>query len=159
MPARYIHHVTLGTGDVRRSPRSDVADGVVAALRPLLDRALAGEHAPVPGQPGYTMTGGVHGRCCMVTVWRVVPDTVGPERVPVLSVGVGAHSRCGAYLWRAMHERADLTYATDPARCPPEPWCADRLDVGAAVYREALGWTGDLARCIAWAWIEMREVK
>lgn len=155
MTPRYLTHVTLTSGHERISPRSEVGDDLVAALQPVLRRALAGDHAPVPGQPGYTMTGGVHGRCCMVTLWGVVRDTVGPERVPVMHVGVAAHSRCGAHLWRRLHEREDLPTSTDPERCPPEPWCADLLDVGAGLLPAALEWTGDWSRCVAWAWLEM----
>lgn len=156
MRERHVLHVTLQTGHTRKSPRSEVADEVVEMLRPLLERALRGERVPIPGQPGYTMTGGAQGRCCMVTVSGQVRDTARPEPVPVVSIGVAAHSRCGAYLWRLLHERADLRYATDPGRVPPEPWVADRIDVGAALLPEAMHWTGDLSRCLAWTWIELR---
>lgn len=43
---------------------------------------------------------------------------------------------------------------TSPDQVPPEPWVAVRIEVGAAVMPEAMAWTGDLERCLAWAWIE-----
>lgn len=155
---RYLQHVTLNTGDIRRSPRSEVANDVVARLRPLVERALTGEHVAVPGEAGYTMTGVEQAHCCLVTLWAPSPmgGTAGPDLIPVLTLGIAARSRCGAYLWRKMHERQDLTYATDPDRTPPEPWLAERLDVGAAHHADAMEWTGDFARCAAWTWLEMR---
>lgn len=158
---RYIEHVTLTTGHTRRSPRSEVSDEVVAMLRPLLDRALRGEHVAIPGAvPACTMTGGVHGRCCAVTVWSQDPvsgGTARPQPVPIATVGVAEHSRCGAYLWRHLHETAQppQQLATRPDQVPPEPWCAARLEVGAALVPEAMEWLGDLERCIAWTWLEI----
>lgn len=160
MRDRHLHHITLQTGHVRRSPRDEVRDDVVARLQSLIRRALTGEHQPVPGQPGYTLTGGVQGRCCALTLWGRTPVSggrVSPQPVPILTVGIAPHSRCGAQLWRHLHARTDLRYTTDADHVPPEPWCADRLELGAALDLGALGWTGDLARCLAWAWIEMRE--
>lgn len=151
----YIHHVTLTTGHVRRSPRSEVGDDVLRTLAPLLDRALTGERVPIsaPPAPGvrYSMSGGVQGRCCAVTLW----GERGTELAPILTTHVAAHSRCGAGLWRDVHARnSDAGLATDPAQHPPAPWCADLLHVGAALHREALAWTGDWARSVAWCWIE-----
>lgn len=150
---RYLAHVTLTTGDIRQSPRSEVGEGVTILLRPLLNQALQGKHAAVSGQPGYTITGGVHGRCCMVTLWRL--SAAGP-RMPVLHIGIAGHSRCGAELWRTLHEMAGdrLTVVTNPAKPPVTPWCADLLDIGISL--EAATWTGDFSRCVAWTWIEMR---
>jgi len=158
MSERYLWHVTLTSGDRRRSPRSEVAAETIRILRPLLDLALRGEHAPVPGQPGYTMTGGSTGRCAMVTLWRILPDTTG-ERVPVLHVGIAGHSRCGAALWRSLHELAGarLPVATNPDRQPVTPWCADLLDIGLAMDPQVTGWTGDWSRCIAWTYLMMTE--
>lgn len=121
-------------GHVRQSPRSEVGPEAIEVLRPLLDQALRGEHAPIPGQPGYTMTGGVHGRCCVVTLWRVIPDTTG-ERMPVLHVGIGAHSRCAAHVWRALHDMAGerLPVRTDRERPHVTPWVADLLDMGSTL--------------------------
>jgi hypothetical protein len=150
---RYLLHVTLSSGHVRKSPRSEVADDVITVLRPLLSRALTGDHAPILG---YTITGGVHGRCCAITFWRVDELT---GRVPVITVGVAPHSRCGAHLWRSLHE--DLppgsVVRTSPDDVPQEPWCAARLDIGAAALGpDQMMLFGDLERCIAWTWIEMR---
>lgn len=149
MSERYLHHVTLTSGHVRHSPRSEVRDDVLTLLAPLLDRALSGEPVPVPGVTGgYTITGGAEGRCCTLTVWA-------PGRVPVVTIGVATHSRCGAGLWRLLHDHAvGMPVATTRDQVPPEPWYAARLEVGALQHRDAAAWCGDFERCLAWCWIE-----
>lgn len=150
-----IRHITLQTGDERISPRSEVVDDVLQVLRPLIVRALRGEVVAIPGQVGYSMTGGVHGRCCMITISGQMSETARPQPVPILSVGIAADDRCAGELWRVLHSRDDLKLVTDPAEVPPAPWVADRLDVGAATFPTALYWTGDLSRCLAWTWLSM----
>lgn len=109
------------------------------------------------------MTGGVHGRCCAVTIWTVQELSGGsaePERVPVVTVGIAGHSRCAAHLWRSLHEDAPegSQVATTVDDRPPTPWVAARLDIGAAlVPASELYWIADLERCLGWAWLEMRQ--
>lgn len=140
---RHIRHVTIDTGHVRDCPRSDVPDHVVAALAPLVVRMADGEEVDVPGgaRPACTMSMRSWGRSATITVR-------GPGRVPLVLLGLADHSRAGARLWR------DL--GGDPDRCPAEPWCAMRLLRGLAGEPEAWDWLGDLARCLAWAWVERR---
>lgn len=134
-------------------------------LRPLLRRALTGEHAPLPGDlqpPGCTLTVGATGRCIAVTVWgptlsrdAVADAPSGP--VPIAEVGIAVHSRCGARLWRSLHDLAERTgapVATDRHRCPPEPWVAALLYPSGMIYRDAVHWLGDLECRLAWAWLE-----
>ena len=58
MTDRYLHHVTLTTGHVRRSPRSEVGAGVVERLTPYMLDAIREREIPValPAPPGYSMT-------------------------------------------------------------------------------------------------------
>lgn len=50
---------------------------------------------------------------------------------------------------------AAVPVATDPERCPPEPWVAALLQPGAAFAgREAMMVFGDFERCLGWAFIE-----
>ena len=157
MSARYIQYVTLSTGHARRTARSEVSDHVVAQMRPLLVRALAGEYAPLPGiARGYTMRGARYGRCCTVTLYAPASESARPRLVPMLTIGVAEHSRCGARLWRYLHETATgLVPVTSPDRTPPEPWVADRIEIGAALHVDAMHWTGDWSHCVAWTWLEM----
>lgn len=142
----YIHHVTLTTGHVRRSPRSEVADAALASLQDALGAALAGGRPAVPAMPGYVMTAAGEGRCLVATIWL--------EGGPVITVGVATHSRCGTALWRMLHDHATTPVVTRRDRVPPEPWCAARLDPGVVLAEPAeIVALGDLGRVIAWAWL------
>ena len=148
---RYIRHLNLDTGDTRDCRRGEVADDVIAMLRPLLDRAVAGwpdACVPVPGDvrpPGCTLTARKGRGALLVTV-------CGPRRnglpVPLVTFGVASCSLANAWLWRKWLQRDDPR--------PPLPWCAVQLLPGLAVFPEATHWLGDFERCCAWAWIEKR---
>lgn len=167
MAERYIRRITLTTGHVRDSYRTEVGPGIVEALRPLIERALTGEHVQIPGvQPVHTITGGAHGRCVSLTVWAPplsplafpAARDVADRPVPIVEIGIAPHSRCGAVLWRSLHEMGERFgggVATDPERCPPEPWVAALLyGPLAEIYLDSMEWLGDFERCLAWAWVE-----
>lgn len=154
MTAGYIEHVTLTTGHTRRSWRHEIAPDILPALRPLIEAAREPEHCvPVPGiEPRLALRIEDTRRCALVTVQLY------DDHVPILTMAIAAHSRCGQQLWELLHETARLPLATDIDQCPPEPWCAVRLEHGAALLpREALMALGDFERCVAWAWMQMRE--
>jgi len=151
----HVLHVTLTTGHRRLSHREEISAAALAACSEILDAiARPGVDSPsvaVPGQPGYRVAGSVSGRCCVLTVHH--DDT----REPVCTIGIAAHSRCGAGLWRELHRWGSLPVATDPERCPPEPWVAAALAAGIAAHPEAARWLGDFERCLAWAWVARTE--
>jgi hypothetical protein len=146
---RYLQHVTLDTGHVRRSPRTEVADHIVGMLDGWIDRMLAGETVAA-GDIGILLTGQRRGRCLVVDV----VDQLTLD--PLATIGVGTHSRCGGPLWRELHADARAT-RTSADRAPPEPWVAARLRPGLVQHIGVAEILGDLERCIAWAWIERRE--
>lgn len=150
---RSLVHVTLDTGHSRQSRRDEVAEAVLPVVQGLLSEVLAGGQPRVPGVPGeFTLTGAREGPCLLVTVW-------GPGgslgTAPIVTIGVARDA--GVSLWRMLHESAAARSApivTDPDAPPPAPWCAARLEVGTALYPEAMEWLGDFERCLAWAWLE-----
>jgi len=154
---RYIHHVTLQTGHVARQYRRDVSDEAIEAVSALLDSVLTGGQPAVPGFPDFWVSGSHEGRVLVVTLWTGMRD----EGIPILTSATCIKSRASPAAWRALHENAVVPYQTDPDNHPPAPWTADRLETGylpmaeAAVQRgETSLWTGDFARCLAWAWME-----
>jgi len=149
MPS-YLHHVTLTTGHVRRSPRSEVAADAVAVCRELIEAATDSRYGvPIPGLPDLRLSADRAGKCILLTV-----DTA--DGAPVLTIGIATHSRCGAREWHLLHT-VGMTgpLATEGQPCPPEPWVAARLEPGAALLSpDTLMALGDLERCLGWAWIE-----
>jgi len=159
MAERYLHHVTLTTGHARRSYRREVTDQAVAVCAELIARAMGGraaEPVPIPGVGDYHLTGRAGGRCLVANVWpgRPAPMLNEPSLpAPLVTIGIAAHSACGARLWRILHQHGETPVVTDPARCPPEPWVAVAIDAGLAHHPEAAHWLGDFERCLGWAWI------
>ncbi len=146
--ARYIYHVTLLTGDTRQSWRHEVDPKVMPVASAMLDRALAGERVAIAGVEGYEITAAAGGRCCLVTAWR--GDT------PLVTIGIAARSRCGAELWRRLHEDPWTPLATSAAQCPPEPWCAAQIQPGLVPFMLDAHWLADFERVMAWAFLERR---
>lgn len=162
MTDRYLHHVTLTTGDSRRSYRSEVSREAVDLCSELLDDAIAQPkiHTVIPRvRPQCTMTATAEGRALIVTIWGPPTELRGsaPVRPPLVTMGVGVHSRSGAKLWSLLHSGREAELATDPDECPPEPWVGVRMEVGVALTPEATEWLGDLERCLGWAWVEADE--
>jgi len=156
---RYIQHITLTTGDTRRSYRDEVGDDVVEYLSTtILPEALAerepGAQGPEISGMGLHLTALARGRCGLIA--SVVSPVEGGDRpyVPVLVMGVAAEPRCSRKVWELLH-MPGAYYVTDPATPPSPPWCAARLEPAASILgRERLMMLGDFERCLAWAWLE-----
>lgn len=109
------------------------------------DATLIGR-VTVPGLP-CTLSATVKGRCMIATVWG---EPVKGIPAPIVTFGVASHSRCAASLWRVL--------GGAEADRPVTPWCAARIEVGAAFATEdTMRATADLERCIAWAWLDQRK--
>ena len=146
--SRYLQHVTLDTGHVRRSPRSEVEAETIPVVSRLLSLALAGEEAWIPGvEPRCRLAADASGRCLVAMVWG--PD-VGVYHVPLVTLGVAGRSTCGTRLWRRLHEGRPA--AIQAAR----PGGASIVALAPVLLR------GLSARCharqkLAWCWLEMRR--
>ena len=142
----YLNHVTLNTGHVRRSPRSEVSDEILVELVPALTRARARGRAKLPNFPGYFVsvdqewTGGaaftLSKRRLPLVRCVVATDTASAWQGPGLACGSrrGRRSTCGAplawgvayagYAGRAqglrLARRCAAEYRVgDPRRCGP----------------------------------------
>lgn len=149
--SRYLHHITLTSGHSRRSYAGEVSPGAVAVCQDLIRRITSGETAEsveIPGTGCY-LSGRASSRCLVASVWY--PGVA----ASLATIGVAAHSRCGATLWRQLHTWRQTPVVTDPLRCPPEPWVAAALDAGIEHHMEAAHWLGDFERCLGWAWVRM----
>jgi hypothetical protein len=119
------------TGDIRRSPRSEVT----IDLSLLAELLLPGTHE-VPGPRGYTLDTSCHAPDTLACTVRrdarpIVVLTVARTKVALAAaIDRVCHIPAGADLWA--------------------PACL--VDVLAS--DTALEWIGDLERCLAWAWIE-----
>jgi hypothetical protein len=138
----YIHHLTLNTGHVAHQYRVMVSDEAVAAVSDVLDAALQGGRPGIPGCAGYHLRASHQGRNLVATV--TAGD--GPDAPAILITGVCLKSRDAPGMWSKVMQRA--------GQHPPVPFCVDLLPSAADHHLDAMAWTGDWSRCLAWAWLE-----
>lgn len=136
---RTIAHLTLDTGHVRNSPKSDVEGDVVEALSPIVKRGkgeIAGwdirmVQGAAPGSAGFTLNHGGLWIASSYMAWAVEGDA--PQ-------------------WGLVRQ----LYQPKITKPSCLPWLAVKLMSGSArasfdVMMEA----GDLERCIAWTALEV----
>lgn len=147
-----ICHVTVSTGHERESLRSEVADWVLDALEPVLERAIRGGQVAIPnpggGPPLGNLSATATGDALLVTLYAV-------DGAPLVTFGVARGPIREGELWKALHAAVRGVPAVTPAdQPPPWPWCAVRLELGIAAHPKSVEWLGDLERCCAWTWVE-----
>ena len=156
----YINHITLSTGHLRRSPRSEVPDETLALLRPWLDAALKSE-VPIPlpaDELAHYSAIAIHEIGLVVTVYAPAgPHLRGKphqgDNVPIATFGVATRSRESAPLW----EKLEKHFSDQQSTAPETPWCAVVLHDNLIAFADAQEWLGDFERCISWAWLTRRE--
>ena len=145
----YINHITLNTGSIARTRRTDVADDVVAALRPWLKEALTHKgDFPLPDVLGVSDD---HRAQVTVQKGAVVCTVFGPLLVPLMTFGVAARSRQAGYLWGLMGAQFGVKAGI---KAPGTPWCAVVLHPAYSAYQGASSWVGEFVRSMAWTRIE-----
>jgi len=152
---RYLHQVTLTTGQVSVSARQDVEPAFFPNTSVLLASALEGGRPLVPDvEPACVLVGTASGRCLLATVSRLGTDGV---LAPLVTVGVAPSTHRNAEaLWRRLH-RISAELATRADEVPGQPWCASRLEPALFAHPEVASWIGCLKQCIAWTWIRYVE--
>lgn len=147
---RGLSHVTLTSGHMRRSLRTEISAVAMAAFKDVIAQILSAEGAlaPVPGFPAYAVSGTAQRGCLVATVWSGAPS------VCLATIGIATNKQYGALLWTELHRWGEIPVVTDPDRCPPTPWVAVALDRGILQHLDAAYWLGDFERCLGWAWIE-----
>lgn len=151
---RYLHHVTLTTGHVRRSWRHEIEPDIFPRLAELIESGREETGALIPGvSPQCWLYIEDTARCALCSV-KLEDD------VPLLTFVVANHARCGSQLWELLHNTATTPVATRADQRPPEPWCGVRIEMAAAMFPEPhplLPTLADMERRIAWAWLARRS--
>ena len=138
-----LHHVTLDTGHVRWSPRSEIADDLIALVATHIAAARRRGPADVPRQPGYTARAlARHGALAVTVRWQ--------DEAEVVAIYVGATLLDAVTLGVALGEPAPPILQPEPAEAPA---CLVRLGVGLLDHPAAAAWLGDYERCMAWSWL------
>lgn len=149
---RTLRHLTLESGQLRESPRSEVRDDVIARLRPLVVQAITGERTKIPDVPlDCSLNGGREQDAIALTIWGPGPRD-DQQPTPLVMMGVAPTVRGSRELWRALRLNPIVPLAN--AALPLPPWLCVRVMPGLALHPATWAWISDLERCLAWAWIE-----
>lgn len=148
--SRYLHHITLTTGDSRRSWRHEVDPEIMPQLHAMVEAARAPDGVAIPAvEPPCRLYLEDTARCAMFSI------QLGGE--PVVTFAVAAHQRCGAQHWLTLIETARVPCRSTAEDRPETPWLAARLEPGMGLLsRDSILMLGDLERIIAWAWLDSR---
>lgn len=146
---RHLNYLTLQTGDLRRSYRSEVRDDIVLECQELLLAALDSA-APIARMRGYTLTAGAVGPGILARV-----DHGG---VPVQWLAIARRERNTLTLWQLLMQQ-DMLPAHKALTGPPHvPFVVSALCQGIATCEASdVMALGDFGRCLGWAWVERQR--
>ena len=147
-------HYTLNTGHSRQSPRHEVSNSVIAALKAV----VASGYGPIPETPLYVQMAGEY-RSAMFTIGR----RLGAENVPLVECGFGLNAKDVQQWWDNLIDIHDSFSGKMPipiaSREPPRttPLLAVYIMPTAMIYCDpkTAELLGDLERCIAWTCVEL----
>jgi hypothetical protein len=154
----YINHLTLLTGHLARTPRSDVAPEIIKLLSDWLVTTLDSGRThplPVPSVSHFGIQTLTKNGLLQVTVFgpsgqhKQGKPHNGPV-MPLVTFGVAGDSLQGKELWEALTAKFETKLGLIQ---PDAPWCIVAIHPTVIAYPSALAWLGDFERCIAWAWL------
>lgn len=149
MPARpnRIWHVVLGAASGVEMVREPSTEGQNTAWLAHIDRAGSVEGDPIPGHEDYVMVANAFPGTllCAVAAWDA--------DIPLCTFTVVTSDRFAGRAWRALHEGyPDCAASRD--QVPRAPFCAARIEVGAAVDPDASRWLDGYRAAVAWTWVD-----
>ncbi|PZU81411.1 MAG: hypothetical protein DI530_02835 [Sphingomonas sp.] len=143
----YLHHLTVNTGHLARSPRHEVADDVVNAVRVMIETMLRDGSADLP-VPGYRIIGERSGPALTLTI-------MGGED-PLATLAIDTRDRVGRGVWPALMSAVEKVDPDLVMPAPAAPYVATMLWPAINLEMDAAVWIGDFGRCVGWAWLEGR---
>jgi hypothetical protein len=159
-----LHHITLNTGHIAKTSRSDVHPHIIDFLLPILDA----EGGPVPGLPGWHLSllfplddrGAPRPGAAF---FQIADERGTSERPAVVAMACWSdtmqakaweHTIASYRAWELALQACEFWH-DPPTNPPPLPWLAICLTPWInAASMSAVQALGDLERCIAWGLIE-----
>ncbi|WJQ03216.1 hypothetical protein QT236_14435 [Geobacillus stearothermophilus] len=146
---RHINHITLNTGHARKTLPNEVNKSIYFILRRMRKEIFSSSGTEIID--GYTAKGTEEkGNGALITVYD-------RHSVPVITIGIAKHNH--STIWKLLHQTTTMPLQTDPTSPPEAPYVADRLEIGALMNMEAMSWTGDFSRCMAWMYLFPNEIR
>ena len=154
----FLNHLTLSTGHLVRSARSDVGPAVTLLLDKWLRSCIdSGRPHPLPLPPlsHFSVQALLEDGALVVTVFAPHgPHQPGKPYVgrttPLVTFGVAQRSRQGAQLWGMLIKVFPVKDGLEP---PDTPYCAVAVHSSVIAFDGPTEWLGDFERCVAWTWL------
>jgi len=147
MKLEWFWHLTLNTGDTRKSYRREVGDASIAAMRGM---DLLKPESELPIGVGYKINTTLNEGGAVFTVFK--------HDIPLVHCLLAVAANDAAYwefierLYFAMTDKAPVDWAL-PEKPASTPWLADVL-LGVHHDLGDVQWLGDFERCMVWLLIE-----
>lgn len=145
---KYLWHVTMQTGSMRKSPRSEVDKRLMKKINALYEKSVDEKTPLVIDRVKYIIWSTAAPEGYMTTL----AGEINGDLVPIWMLGVSLNDY---FIWEVMHQHIVVTpIMTKVEDRPPLPYLVDRLESGYAYFPQAMEWVGDFSRCMAWAALE-----
>src|SRR5690625_3088328 len=144
----YINHVTLNTGNCRKTYANEIDRGIYFRLNRMIKESTVGDGVEV--YRGYRLKTTMGDGGAIATIISI------NSGIPVIT---SACSKMDHEAWHVLHDRGDMTLKTDKDDPPEPPYIIDYLEVGAAMHLDAMIWTGDFARCFGWTILSPSSIR
>lgn len=143
-----LSHLTMTSGHINLSPRSDVCDEAIALLTPII-RAGGGKVPIDDGNIAIAIARAKDGATIQILC----------DAIPCILCALAWRPDTSSQWWDKLLEIARLSDVIAPVlRQPPAPWLGVIiLPTCVLLTREQMQMMGDLERCIAWTILEQQR--
>lgn len=138
MIKKYIAHLTINTGDLRRSFRSEISMEAIKVCKQMLSQL---DNEAVQLRDGYIMQGDKSANHFYIEIFK---NNDRDKDKPLVAVACALSSLASVKTWCRINSRSDLI-------APAAPWVAAKLYPTANYYLDLFRWVGDFEACLAWA--------
>lgn len=144
----YINHITLNTGHIRKTYPDEVDKKLYFVLNRIFTDSFSPEGSPLFN--GYYVKSVKSSYGILSTVFK--------NEIPIITIGI-TNSDPLNFLWKELHKSAYMPLKTKIDKPVEQPYIADRLEVGAVEYLDAMEWTGDFSKCLGWIYLSPKSIR
>ncbi|GGN67668.1 hypothetical protein [Oceanobacillus indicireducens] len=150
---KYLNHITLNSGDLRKSYSDEVDKETFFVLNRIYSESFSENGATF--DDFHILKGTKLANGAIFTLLRKHEGGL----VPILTTT--ALKRDVQDTWEHLHDTTTTPLKTDRNKPVSAPCVIDRLEAGAMYpqFMMALQWTGDLARILGWLALDPRKIR
>lgn len=146
MKEKYIYHVTINTGDIRKSPRSEVDQDIIDLMKKWIKNLEKGELQAVYEDKYAVRINQSSGKMIEFYIFRIDDNF---EQTDLIQMVVCKHSSKKEIAWSLFGENNSIPV-------PKVPFCGVKLIQENIKINDFphLSLLADFERCLAWGWLE-----